>query len=90
MKPTKGPWKVTKILDGGNVADIMPIDIRICDKNGPEENMANAHLIAAAPEMLEALEVIEAGMTKQTLDELQTVSALNIIRSAIRKAKGGA
>ncbi len=55
-KFTKGPWKITEsklqnkiIIEGDNYV--------ISDVNDPtmNEDIANAHLIAAAPEMYEAL-----------------------------------
>lgn len=54
-------------------------------KNGIKQSKANAHLIAAAPEMLEALELIWA--------DLRMVGALtrdqrNLVYRAILKSRG--
>jgi len=55
VKHTPGPWEVRftdEIYAGGmNIADAWCYDI-----GSPEQAVANAHLIAAAPEMKEALE----------------------------------
>lgn len=48
---------------------------------------ANAHLIAAAPEMLEALEMVMIAVDYQKTDLHDTVR--DFINSVIRKAKGG-
>ena len=71
MKHTKGPWKL-KAVYGGQ-------EVRVKDGTWPqgtrplavtkntgweEENTANAHLIAAAPELLEAC--------KEALDQLES------------------
>lgn len=62
-KHTPGPWRYTDggIIDTPNqtgleIADVYGADIN--DKRGPElcEAMANAHLIAAAPELKRDLE----------------------------------
>ena len=48
-----------------------------------EENLANAHLIAAAPDMLEALENLIKANWPDAIDE-----AFEQAKSAISKAKG--
>jgi len=57
-KHTKGPWKI----EVNNAADFQVVtekyDVCIVGNENDDYNKANAHLIAAAPEMLEALEKI--------------------------------
>jgi hypothetical protein len=96
-KYTPGPWKIDPIGDkldtdtieifAGNkwVADAKGVHV------GPlrgEEVRANAHLIAAAPELLEVLENIIEG-----LDEAHYPTSMNEYikkaKQAIKKATGG-
>jgi hypothetical protein len=84
-KHTPGPW-VAETYDGFN-------DVRIESNNGPiaivgtGKGEANAALIAAAPEMLEALE--ELYLTFR--DEIAESSELEkMLQNIITKAKGGA
>src|SRR3989337_294167 len=93
---TPGPWKVLlnydnridetilgrhtiKGADDYNVARVWELD-EILDKPGLTE--ANARLIAAAPDLLAALESLE----KMTSD-LPLPSVHNVIRAAIEKAR---
>lgn len=94
MKHTKGPWNVD-IDKQTKVFRIMQV--------GANEGLAitgtkaNASLIAAAPEMLESLEVMHAWVTdmqalgcikSETMrDELK--SEMNRMQDVIKKAKGG-
>lgn len=107
---TPGPWAVCdeppneywyKGLTIG-VAD--PGDARrVCDVHdwglafGDEMTKANAHLIAAAPDLLAACEFALAHCEDFVRDQLEGTSMLNAameklnpIRAAIAKAKGGA
>ena len=89
-KHTKGPWTATKhdqhwvrvnvtIKAGGNMwVAFMPDE----DK---EEKMANARLMAAAPELLEALE----SLLEQTRQYGHTAE-IKAAEAAIAKAKGEA
>lgn len=57
-----------------------------------EESAANARLISAAPEMLDALRIAEAFVAKFEEDQDYTdgqVETINAIRDAIAKATGG-
>ncbi len=54
-KHTPGPWVVTKATHDGEVINIGAIDLQLVHENGPV-NWKNARLIAAAPDLLEALE----------------------------------
>lgn len=67
----------------------------VFDTAFPDMNEANARLIAAAPEMLEALEealsIMRANTTSRYMTEemqQQFAPAMNACRDAIRKAKG--
>ena len=87
-KPTEGSWGITKSENGEFYLDEWyvsadGIDGMVAIVNGE----ANAYRIAAAPEMLEALE--EA---KRVMGEMVTSfpNTLAIIDAAIAKAKGRA
>jgi hypothetical protein len=60
-KFTKGPWEVNTLAGRPNSEVFSGDDVLICDCRAtnvvmePEEIEANAHLIAAAPDMYEAL-----------------------------------
>lgn len=100
IKHTPGPWEVTQIdclgneiVEYGNVRPVnrhmfghetsLPIaDFYLWDM--PEQR-ANARLIAAAPELLEALEELLAAT--QHLDQCHQATA-DKARAAIAKAKG--
>ena len=80
---TPGPWEVS---DASIIAG--EICIAIIETDGgyeadPATRKANASLIAAAPDMLEALENIEND------DMHMPATAWRMIQNAIRKAKGG-
>jgi hypothetical protein len=83
-KHTPGPWHVESRKSFGNFYEIRSGGkgiACIADENGREE--ANAALIAAAPDMLEALEKISAlHPVKCILVEVKQA------RDAIAKAKG--
>lgn len=110
-KHTPGPWNMEtghKINCGHDYAEIYAKDasILVCDvlvnKNSADgKGVANARLIAAAPELLEALynavNVLRLALDngawdkhsndeKDSFDEVQTV--LNIAREALAKAEG--
>lgn len=104
MSHTPGPWMVagpsfgdplpryttcvvTEEDDDGEVVDICEFPVSDYD----EQNEANARLIAAAPDMLEALEAIVKSLADQD-DEGMIEHAQQMIdaRAAIAKAKGKA
>lgn len=93
-KHTPGPWLVDAI---GNVwADR---DTKICDmreqpkqaecyrKKSDAEHEANARLIAAAPELLEALETLSTEEWRDDDDPVLRAARVKA-RAAIAKAKG--
>lgn len=102
-KHTPGPWFIPKY------GDIDEAEINFTHPNGKtytiakafsglggndfKEQHANAHLIAAAPDLLEALEEIAQGMGAYNVDPLEHANnvieeAKSIARAAIAKAKG--
>ena len=57
-KHTPGPWEIAPIESGDK--DIIIVEPGVAldyDDVDPEEQEANAHLIASAPELLEALKI---------------------------------
>lgn len=76
------PYQDIKIKAGNHrtVCTVWIDDAPVRDFNA--EQQANARLIAAAPELLEALQVIAAGNT-------DTDVMVDIARAAIAKAEGG-
>ena len=88
---TPGPWRryrdkkgrVSKIEGrGGRVCTFQPSDLNV---------EANASLIAAAPDLLEALEEIVASNPSVTINSsgwMEDVSAIEKARNAIRRARG--
>ena len=102
MKHTPGPWEVKKIKINRNktVTNVEGEGDPICKVFGPEDLEPNAKLIAAAPELLEALE--DAALTINALfDDLHELTSdidgecvyntnetLDKINNAIRKATG--
>lgn len=95
-KHTAGPWKVGSWYDGRLailVADIADYSIVAELTGAKREHEANAALIAAAPEMLEALQHISArfALMAKALPEEQRADAaesLTMALAAIAKAKG--
>lgn len=95
MKHTPGPWEASQWRVCHSVGGDIGV---ICDtannaKTRTEENMANAKLIAAAPELLEALEELYAvvrGESNWLLNEDSGGDAAldEKIRNAIEKATG--
>lgn len=91
---TPGPWRMGRVQDPKNVAwyvtpqpkllaDVCVVEFA-CDTARPiEEHEANARLIAAAPEMLEALDRI---VTRK--DPEGFLPEYDEARAAIAKAKG--
>ena len=92
QKHTLGPWNCNKASAGGReiiVSEVSPVDVAVLshrDKTQAEIN-ANARLIAAAPEMYEALKLLTELFDKHddcsALDK--TVEARRASRAAIAK-----
>lgn len=97
-KHTPGPWKVSDDVDETVWVSAKAQDNVICDIVGriwdfeaktsqiTDEDIANARLIAAAPEMLEALENIVWSLDH--LDDIDIRNQKESILNAIAKAKG--
>ena len=87
MKYTPGPWTVGTIMDG-----LLTGTVVVQGKNGNTVNSfgtgsdpecaANAHLIAAAPEMYEALRNLEND------NRIIPDHAWKMVKNAINKAEG--
>lgn len=87
---TPGPWKHTGGFDryeeiysanGVNVAQMHSINFA--------QRKADARLIAAAPELLEALRVMVGFAESDDFDGAPSLAALRNAQAAIRKAEGG-
>ena len=96
---TPGPWTVTHDLDSyyvvsGSVA--LAEVSRFSDDGGPTdtEQRANARLIAAAPELLEACKLFQAALTEYRLRDVKKRFSLCLAdaaaSNAIAKAEGSA
>lgn len=96
---TPGPWPIERTGDGKRIIvgpgliegphgyDIAEVYSDDCD---PEEATANARLIAAAPELLEALEKLAAFADEVTGKVEPPLPALARAWEAIAKARGEA
>lgn len=82
MSHTKGPW--TYKVGKSGIAHIVSNGCNIYKSNGYGEIENTARLIAAAPELLEALEYCIIRLHKQ----LTTTEATKQIEALIAKAKG--
>ena len=90
MKPkhTQGPWKIdTSFGELEVVSDAYGV-AKIVSNCGKET--ANARLIAAAPEMLEALEFLFANISTDEMQRLEDRRDANFVRleALIAKARG--
>jgi hypothetical protein len=80
-KHTPGPWKAIRALIVMDVAE-RPVIAQMCDPAGSYHEMqANARLIAAAPDMLEALTKIIAAT-----EDGDEMGAVEMALAAIAKA----
>lgn len=91
-KHTPGPWQVSDKTDALTI-DSRKTGCRIaqCSKNGKfsAQQAANAHLIAAAPELLFALEQVDGFFTalgKYTRDYPGSVHTHKLVRAALKAA----
>ena len=96
---TPGPWKVETAQRGFVIAAThIDYDMAVVRDVGNENNEANAHLIAAAPDLLEAAKLVvawyEAEDDHSKADFRQRMQMCrdseDALRSAIAKATGGA
>jgi len=87
-KHTPGPWKVDSL---NRIYDDNDLIVCLCSEihRYPRESIdANAHLIAAAPDMLEAL-YSAADLQHATENDNCTDETLCLYCTAIAKAEGG-
>jgi len=83
MKHTPGPWKLISNWGGDKVylsAPELPFYIDLGKKEYRSKEMeANHNLMAAAPDLLEALNKIKAGMSSHAieLDKFGVIAAIN-------------
>ena len=92
MKYTKGPWKFEKAFSDSKYPETLsPSVIHIYhDKEGApqlEIKQANAQLIAAAPEMYEALKEAHKAMAHLPTDQFELLGGIQI-ENALAKAEG--
>ncbi len=84
-----GPWKVEgsaiKYVDHGNWLTIATAQNYRFTNEG---NAANARLIAAAPELLAALQSITSVANRKEVDPFAMFAAIEKARAAIAKATG--
>ena len=97
MKHTPGPWRIGTAPPNGEqtIGTIrgMMVAVATTGVGMEEETLANASLIAAAPEMLEALQSLVNQFLQRgvfTDPEHPDRIALALAESAIAKATGGA
>jgi hypothetical protein len=93
MKSTPGPWKIrnhwitdsTEIVTIGTIQVVTPLDatLNIDLEVGAPSNPANAHLIAAAPDLLEACKY-----ALQELEEENFPHTKDALTKALTKAEG--
>ena len=80
---TKGPWKVGRRI---NVFTAGNIGWAICECSGNADATANAHLIASAPDMYEALkEVLRISRESNSVELIEYTPEIAHI---LAKAKG--
>ena len=94
-KHTPAPWFVDEITRKTNEIKIWakgtPLIARVFLRDvSINEQYANAELIAAAPDLLEALKLCAAVCAGEALDKSSLINALEASRAAIAKATGGA
>lgn len=96
-KHTPGPWRASYGLVLGPRGKIVAQAVTQPGEAGPEaesrRNDANAHLIAAAPDLLDALREIAKGEGGFSLDQLthaqNTIEAMKgLARAALAKVEG--
>jgi hypothetical protein len=76
---TKGPWAIEEHSE----VDLVRVGPGVCltDK-------ANAALIAAAPDMLEALDLVERLLNSRCGVDAGLANAFEIVQAVLKKAKG--
>ncbi len=93
MKHTKGPWIIgpyyKETVTESDTDDVIAQPGRNFSTINPSQTLeANAHLIAAAPDMLEALDRLIRAVNVPIPDPLIVMATLEQAKEAISKAKG--
>ena len=89
MTYTKGPWTLQKTESFEFILDKPNVKLEFTNHiSNQDATVANAHLIAAAPEMLEALESVSCGCN--VLYKCEPQCHMHKVEAVINKAKGGA
>jgi hypothetical protein len=92
-KHTPGPWTINggriEATDAGTSAAVVVARVGLINDQSHEDT-ANARLIAAAPELLKALEAIDAAVSPTTLGPNELSMIFRKARAAIKAAKGDA
>lgn len=91
-KHTPGPWRWSAncrevVAPGKSICRIDPGMLISFHAPDESERLANAQLIAAAPDLLEALEIAEAFLARQP-QTIDVSGVLGEVQAAIAKAKG--
>jgi len=86
-KHTPGPWEITGGFVVGPACNAIA---KIHQQASPSVTLANARLIVAAPELLEALRMIAAETTVDGTEREELCATIQgLCRAAIAKATGG-
>jgi hypothetical protein len=89
-KHTPGPWAYQEQSDAYTHIVRGPDNLFICQlsQTTSSEIEANTRLIAAAPELLQALQLVECVYRKNCVNEGEPSSVLDSMQAAIAKATG--
>ena len=85
-KHTSGPWEIEERFSGSYAIEPNVAWLGASSSHQPGENLANARLIAAAPEMLAALKLAEKFGEESAMRSIDP-DAWDAINSAINKAE---
>ena len=98
---TPGPWSIWNFSDdprhvavGPDAGGLAIADVVACNAHGcytaetESRGQANARLIAAAPDLLAALQMVDRIWSNDQTANLDPESPLAIVRAAIAKATG--
>lgn len=89
MKHTPGPWNVSNVLsDRIQIGNPLAGEIANIDTNYNNNHKADARLIAAAPELLEAAKTLLSKYPIYTQSQAE-FDAIKVLEAAIAKAEGG-
>ena len=83
QKHTPGPWHISK--DGNDVENVM--DAGVCAMYADETATANAHLMAAAPDLLAALDSLLSLGASEGFGQWEEWEEVKVARAAIAKAE---